>query len=365
MRLSHILLFLSLGLPAVAASFETGPVVSSDGGANFRNTIPQVARLGNNNLITVWSASAKSGGGSKVYIAVSKDGARTWSAPAAVLSDPEKSMADPNLLVDGNRVFVYSSKVNMPNRIEKSWTIGIESTDNGATWSEPFEVATQHQYVVGKQHNAIVLRDGSYLMGLAWDKWPEVGMAARSEGEMDLTTGVLISRDGRKWTQHGALHATFEKLTPGGTNGLCEPSFVELENGEILMLLRSGATHHYESRSRDGGLTWSKPVPSPLPGHNTPTALTRLQQNPREIVAVWNNAPLVRTPLSAAVSVDGGRTWSAPRIIAKADGLQVSYPGLTQTQDGTIVAVWQQTLPNGGRDIRWARFTADWITTGK
>jgi predicted neuraminidase len=209
-----------------------------------------------------------------------------------------------------------------------------------------------------------VLSDGTYMVGIAWDKWPERGMAARTEGEMDLTSGVLLSKDGRQWTLHGAVHTYLEKLTPYGTNGLCEPALVELENGEVLMILRSGGSRHYESRSRDGGLTWTAPVPSRLAGHNTPTALWRLRGT-KEIVAVWNNSPLTRYPLSVALSADGGRSWSNPRIVAATEGLQVSYPGLTQAADGTLVAVWQQALADGGRDIRWARFTRGWILTGE
>jgi predicted neuraminidase len=199
------------------------------------------------------------------------------------------------------------------------------------------------------------------MFGVAWDKWPEIGQAARTEGEMDLTAGVMLSKDGVHWTLHGAVHTFLEKVTPGGTNGLCEPSLVELSDGEVLMILRSGSSHHYESRSRDGGLTWSAPVPSPLPGHNTPSALWRLDQNPKEIIVVWNSSPLTRYPLSTAISVDGGKTWSNPRIIVKTDGLQVSYPGVTQATDGTFVAVWQEQQAAGGRDIRWARFTRDWV----
>jgi Neuraminidase (sialidase) len=270
-------------------------------------------------------------------------------------------MADPNILVDRNRVFVFATQVNTPNRIDKSWTILIRSDDNGATWSDPSEIAIPRQYVAGKQHNGIVLRDGTYMIGIAWDKWPQMGMAARTEGEMDLTAGVLLSKDGKRWTLHGALYAVVDKITPGGTSGLCEPSLVELENGEILMILRSGGSFHYESRSRDGGITWSRPVPSPLPGHNTPAALFRLKDTPTEIVAVWNNSPMVRYPLSAALSTDGGKTWTNPRIVAATEGLQVSYPGLTQAADRTLVAVWQQALPDGGRDIRYARFTRAWL----
>jgi predicted neuraminidase len=348
-------------LLAIAPFFETGAVKRSDGARFHRNTIPQIARLSNGQLFSVWGVFPKEGGPGHVFGAFSGDAGRTWSEPKLLIEDPVKMDGDPNILVDGKRVLVFSTRVFVPNQINKSWTMMIRSEDDGQTWSKPTEIPIPRQYIAGKQHNGIKLRDGTYMFGIAWDKWPEMGLSARTEGEMDLTAGVMLSKDTARWTLHGAVHTFVEKLTPGGTNGLCEPSLVELENGEVLMILRSGDTFHYESRSRDGGLTWSAPVRSSLPGHNTPTALWRLEQNPKEIIAVWNSSPLTRYPLSTAISSDGGKTWSAPKIIAKTEGLQVSYPGITQAADGTFVAVWQQALPDGGRDVRWARFTREWV----
>ncbi|MBK9167528.1 MAG: exo-alpha-sialidase [Bryobacterales bacterium] len=351
-------------LPALAASlfaadFETGAVKQSDGAQFDRNTIPQVARLGDGRLFAVWGVYAKGSGDGRIYGAFSQDSGKTWSDPRLMIDDPKFNDGDPNILVDGSKVFVYATRVTIPNDIFKSRTTYTKSEDNGQTWSPVGEISIPRQYTPGKQHNGIRLSDGTYCMGISWDLWPEKGMRARTEGEMNLASGVLRSTNGVEWTLHGNIHVYLEKLTPFSTNGLAEPSLVELEDGEILMYLRSGGSRHYESRSRDGGLTWSAPVPSPLVGHNTPTALWRLQQNPKEIVAVWNSSVLQRFPLSVAVSSDGGRTWSKQRHLAN-PGLQASYPGLTQAVDGTIVAVWQQALPNGGRDIRWARFTREW-----
>jgi hypothetical protein len=95
-------------------------------------------------------------------------------------------------------VIVFCTQVSRPNRIDRSWTFMTRSEDHG-----------------------------TYVVGVAWDKCPETGMAARTEGEMELTAGVLISKDGVKWTLHEALHTCVEKLTPGGMNGRCEPSLVE------------------------------------------------------------------------------------------------------------------------------------------
>ena len=345
----------------LAADFEAGAVQRSDGAGFYLNAIPQVARLGNGQLLTVWCGHAKGAERDRVYGALSADGGRTWSAPRVLIEDAVKADGDPNILVDGNRTQVFSTRVAVPNPIDKSWTMMISSDDFGRTWSSPKELVIPRQYVSGKQHNGIKLRDGTLMMGISWDKWPEFGMHARTEGEMDITVGVLVSKDGLNWTLHGALHAFVEKETPNCTNGLDEPSLVELDNGQVFMLLRAGATHHYESRSDDDGITWSPPVPSPLPGNNTPSALWRLDDHPEEIAVLWNSSPLARYPLCAALSADGGKTWSAPRLVAGTEKRQVSYPSLTQASDHTFVAVWQQDLAGGGRDIRWARFTRDWI----
>jgi predicted neuraminidase len=178
---------------------------------------------------------------------------------------------------------------------------------------------------------------------------------------MVLASGLLKSVDGMRWTLHGNLTAFVPKQTPGSTNGLCEPSIVQFGDGEILMILRSGDSRHWESRSLDSGVTWSAPRPSALVGHNTPTALWRLEEARDEIIAVWNNSPVNRFPLTVALSADRGKTFTAPRTLANPIGYQVSYPGVTQAKDRTIVAVWQQQLPDGGRDIRYARFTRDWV----
>ncbi|MDW8355086.1 MAG: sialidase family protein [Bryobacterales bacterium] len=344
-----------------AASLETGVVARSDGATFFRNTIPQVARLRDGRLMCVFSAYAKGSADGRIVATFSSDGGRTWSAPRLLIDEPGMNDADPNILVDGDQVFVYATRVKIPNAIDKAWTIMVHSRDNGATWSQPQEVFIPRQYTPGKQHNALKLTDGTYAMGISWDLWAEKGMAARTEGEMVLASGLLKSRDGRTWTLHGHLTALVEKVTPGSINGLAEPSIVELAPGEILMILRSGGSRHWESRSTDYGVTWSEPRPSALIGHNTPTALWRLEEAPSELVAVWNNSPIHRFPLTAALSADGGRTFTRPKILANPIGYQVSYPGLTQAADRTIVAVWQQALPDGGRDIRWARFTRQWL----
>ncbi len=358
-----MVLMLSAAL-ALRAEFETGIVKASDGASYHRNAQPTVARLGDGRLLATFGATAKDSGNGRIVGALSEDGGRTWGAPMMLIDDPKLFDGDSNVLVDGNTVFVYGTRTGIPNTITKTQTMVTRSTDNGASWSAPREIVLTRQYMPGKTHNALRLADGTYLMGISWDAWPERGMRARTEGEMWLSTGALKSSDGFSWTLHGNISTFQPKVTPGSTNGLCEPATVQLANGDLLMILRSGTSRHWESRSTDFGVTWSDPKPSPLVGHNTPSAIVRMEGG-EAIVAVWNHSPINRYPLSAAASRDGGKTWSAPRVIANTKGLQVSYPGLTQAKDGILVAIYQAQREDGGRDIRWARFNLDWVMTGR
>jgi len=294
---------------------------------------------------------------------ISRDSGRTWSEPAVVLDIPAKFDGDPSVIIDGRRILVIASTVIPPNKIDKSEVWMTVSENDGRSWSAPSEIKTPFKYFVGKRHIGLKLKDGTLVMPASYDLWAEKGTPAKTEGEMDLKSGVLLSKDGGvTWTPHVDLYLFAPKVTPFSTGGVVEPAIVELANGDLYMLLRTGTEYLYESKSSDGGKSWSNPVQSALHGHNTPAALWRVDNNPTEIIAIWNNSPRNRFPLSVAISANGGKSWSQPKDVARSDKLQISYPGITQDSAGNFVAVWQEQLPDGaGRAIRSARFNRAWV----
>lgn len=360
---------LVLGLQTVSATAQEKPffeegVVRAPSAKGEINAYPVVARTSSGNLFVAWSISGPGNTDGKIVGSVSRDNGRTWSDPITVIDVPKKFDGDPCIIIDGKRILVYSSSVIPPNKIDNSEVWMAVSENDGESWSSPEKIQIPFKYFVGKRHIGLKLKNGMLAMPGSYDLWAEKGTPAKTEGEMDLKSGVLLSSDGGKtWTPHIDLHIFAQKVTPYSTGGVVEPAIVELSNGELYMLMRTGTENLYESRSKDSGITWSSPRPSPLTANNTPASLWRVDQNPGEIIVVWNNSPRNRFPLSVAISPNGGRSWSQPKDVARSENkMQISYPGITQAADGNFVVVWQKQLLNGnGREIHWARFNRTWV----
>jgi hypothetical protein len=319
-------------------------------------TTPCMSRLEDGRLFLVWTT-----GGDAVVGAFSTNG-RTWSTPVTLIATATGHDFDPSIVVSGKRILVTSTNANFSQGIHASTTNCVRSDDNGRTWCPRYEIPMNHRYSCGKCHQGIRLRSGTLLMGYSWDVKCEQGQALQGEGAMQLLAGVMISTDnGLTWTNGGDTDAKYRHISEGAVSGTDEPAIVELDDGSIYMLMRTGTDHLYQARSTDRGKTWTGIGPSPLRGSNAPAALCRFQAGPRRgILCVWDNA-MERFPLCAAVSFDAGKTWSKPKDIAgPTGGRQASYPSCDQAADGTLVAVWQQDAPSGW-DVRCARFSLDWL----
>ena len=287
----------------------------------------------------------------------SADDGRTWSAPVVLFggeapgSEAGESYADPNIvIVNDRRVLAFCVSLRYDENV---WDLSRTrfwrriSEDGGETFGPLEELPRHKKYYVGTTHPGMRLRNGTLAMGYSWDKPAEVGRPAEGEGTMDLVAGMLISRDeGMTWQAGGDCYADTsraENALAHATNGLDEPAVVELPNGDLFLLARTGTNRLWQSVSHDGGLSWETPEPSPLTSHNCPAALLRLVDG--AVLVVSNNHPTRRFNLSVAVSTDGCRTWSAPRKIGPVGGseeTEAAYPALCQLADSTLVAVFYQ-----------------------
>ena len=125
---------------------------------------------------------------------------------------------------------------------------------------------------------------------------------------------------------------------------MCEPGIAELANGDLLMLFRNGEGSEpcFQSRSTDGGVSWSPPEPL----SSTGCAPQPLLMSNGLLVASHG-----RPHYYLWVSPDGrGEKWTSRTLIGDGFG----YSSIVENQPGELVFVGHGTAENGqGGLIAW------------
>mmetsp|Transcript_40969 Transcript_40969/g.105974 ORF Transcript_40969/g.105974 Transcript_40969/m.105974 type:complete len:496 (+) Transcript_40969:513-2000(+) len=206
------------------------------------------------------------------------------------------------------------------------------SSPNGHDWSNPVVLLSQPAqggvpFVTA--NSPAVTAKGHWLLPF-WGELPRESTCASAKVSGN-SAGVLISED------RGASWAVSAPIKANGT-WLIEGTIVPLDKGALLQLFRSELGRIYQSRSFDGGHTWSEPemTNQRLPNPNSKVAALALSNG--EIALVYNNhkkhsAPKrARSLLFIALSADRGATWRdvARLELAFMAGARFHYPSLLQ-----------------------------------
>lgn len=109
-----------------------------------------------------------------------------------------------------------------------------------------------------------------------------------------------------------------------------EPGIMELEDGSVLMYLRTDGGSQWYAISRDGGESWGGFREAPFVGPLSPATMFRLRDG--RLLLVWNDhsgwtdsgKSWVRTPLTLAVSDDEGESWRGKKNLE--DGYDPAAP---------------------------------------
>lgn len=323
--------------------------------------LPNLAKLADGSILCAYAYGTEPRL-EAIQVVRTTDTGRTWSKPVTVMQAAVPGLiADPNILVVGERITVFGTHLpdaHPPFAYGEYWA--STSIDLGRTWSKHTRVPRFHTYMTGKVHVPIALRDGTILMGYSWDTNADRGTPSHNEPAMVDKAGVLRSSDGgRTWSPSA-------DITVDRPMGADEPAIVELKDGSVFMIVRTGGPRPFEVISRDRGKNWAKPRESGFDGHNSPSALLRLKDG--AILRVWDLSTKNRYPLVAAISTDECQTWSQPKVLTKPvidkDGQPsyrtACYPSAAQADDGTILIVWWET-GNFGSRLGYARFPRSWL----
>ncbi|HIZ34315.1 MAG TPA: exo-alpha-sialidase [Candidatus Ruania gallistercoris] len=285
-------------------------------------------------------------------------GSTTWEQPRLMAADPDRSEQNPVLFRDpSDRIWLLHTS-NTPHQRTDAHVLAYRSDDGGSTWSQAETLFAGPGFFL--RNPPLFLPDGSWLLpAYQVDSGGEYSVVARS------------TDDGRSWQVHEV---------PGSRHRV-QMSIAERPDGSLLGLFRSRAADRvYASESTDLGRTWTVPVRTVLPNNNS--AVHQITLADGRLAAVFNDATMerdqfrfvpsgdswrkkaVRTPLTLAISEDGGRTWPHWRNLQVADleykdaQAGYSYPTMIQTSDGALQVAYSYLR----KTIKHVRLHPDWIS---
>lgn len=256
-------------------------------------------------------------------------GGSDWSAPERIASNPFRSLGNAAVwqAPDGLVWLFYVT------RYGETWsTSRIKakvSRDGARTWSDSVLLTFEEGTMV--RGRPIVLADGDYLLPI----YHETGHDTEYTGPDTASLFLRHDPETRLWSES-------ERIRSSRANE--QPAVVELAPGHLLAFCRRGGGYGPDERgyvirseSHDGGRTWSEGVDSEFPNPNAAVELIRLANG--HLLFVYNDSMNRRTPLTAAISTDGGRTFPHRRNVREGAG-SFSYPVALQGADGRIRLVF-------------------------
>lgn len=290
-----------------AEYFTSVPYTSGESGY-FCIKIPVLLRLAGGELLAI--AEARHGSCSDfawtdLVVKSSSDDGRSWSNMRIIRSEPHMTIGNAAPLQLSPSA-VHPGRILVPHTRNNSDVWMTHSDDGGKTWSEAWQIPNTKS-----------------------DGWTWVGTGP--PGSLELSSGRLVVPSYHGHTRgnllnnyvHGHLMfsddfgETWSVSHIGDENGpdFNENQVVELRNGSLLSNARSLAVIHNEqrlqSRSDDGGITWTTPhyvpeLPQPIDGCEGSIVYMH------EVGMLLYSGPdskVLREGMALWMSKDEGATW--------------------------------------------------------
>lgn len=342
------LALLSLTATLFAADFRTERVFGKEVPTGPYKHPASIAAFRNGDLyLCYYGGAGEYATDTSVYGSRLKKGTTTWTAPKVIAHDPLRSTGNGVVweAPDGTVWLFYVV------RFGETWSesrVQVKvSHDLAETWSDASLLVLNEGMMV--RSHPIALRNGDYLLPL----YHEVGHDPEVVGKDSASLFLYYDHKKKTWTPTNEIHSRI---------GNIQPSVVQIDDKYLIAYCRRGGGYGatkdgwlVRSESHDGGHTWSAGMETKFPNPNSAVEFLRL--NSGHLLLIYNDSMDDRTPLRAALSVDGDKTYSRQRDIAigKHD---YAYPSAIQTPDGKIHLVY---TADGRTVIHHAVFDEDWV----
>lgn len=334
------------------------PVPPADYAAATRNFqgIPSLARAPGGRLWATWYGGPGKGEDFTNYVIVvtSGDDGKTWSDETLVV-DPDGGgpvrAFDPELWVDptGKLWVFWAQAVGHDASHGGVWAVTTENPDAAQPrWSAPRRLTDGVMMC-----KPTVLSTGEWVLPAS--TWRKTDSSAR----------IVVSTDrGATWTVRGAAHV------PENLRDYDEHMIVERRDGSLWMLVRlaidvpnKDAIPQFclgESVSTDRGRTWTTVARGKIPHVRSRFFISRLASGNLLLVKHRDDTK-ARNGMSAFLSKDDGRTWSAGFTFEERSS---SYPDGVQAPDGRIYITYDRERSKEGA-IHLAVFTEADVAAGR
>ena len=352
-------------------------VISTDAskyGVRVGQQIPAIARVGTR-WFCIWYGGNQgppgtSGEGSGCYniIAVSDDQCQTWKEFAYFIPNPivaAQSIIDPRLFAMPEGSLLILIPVSGQSGGQRSvWSLLLKnplSKTNQFVFSAPsfvdFGFVGSAALIAGKVHftaNQNTSGDPPWL---------------RIQG---MKLHRVLFNNGEKIETELVSHLPYA-AADGSLNTFFEASMAETAPGNVLAFFRA-TTGAYQTRSADGGKTWS--AATPFTAHpnafNTKADLARSPSG--RLVFAFNRTASGRFNMCVALSDDGGATWPAYYVFDSRTNPGTSYPNVAfgadaqGNYDGNIFVAYDhgrgKTAPDYTKEITIAKIPEEGVAAG-